>query len=100
MISPEEIPVDRIADVIAGKYPYKAIEIWKRNAEHLINVKNPDFYHYAVMYLMKIRDTSMKTGKTAEFSEYILHLKIEHARKRRFIQELEVVEGRKILDDL
>ncbi len=100
MISPEEIPVDRIADVIAGKYPDEAIEIWKRNAEHLINIKNPDFYHYAVMYLMKIRDTSMKNGKTAEFSEYILHLKTEHARKRRFIQELAVVEGRKILDDL
>jgi len=96
----EEIPVDRIADVIAEKYPEKAVEIWKKNAERLIEVKNPDFYHYAVMYLMKIRDTAIKTGKTTEFSDYVLRLKKEHVKKRRFIQELAVLEGRKILDDL
>lgn len=98
--STEENPVDRIADVIAEKYPDKAVEIWKKIAERIIDVKNPDFYHYAVIYLMKIRDTAIKTGKTAEFSEYILHLKTEHARKRRFIQELAILEGRKILDEL
>ena len=94
-IRSEASPVDRIADVVVVQYPCKAIEIWKQFAEKIIDMKNPDFYQHAVMYLIKIRDTSLKIGKSTEFSDYILHLKKEHARKRRFIQELGVVERRK-----
>ena len=91
---------DRIADVIVEKYPDKAIEIWKTHAETLIETKNPDFYQYAVMFLIKVRNTSIKADKSDEFSEYILRLKTEHSRKRRFIQELAILEGRKIIDDM
>jgi uncharacterized Zn finger protein len=92
-------PDDRVADVIAEKYPEKSVEIWKDLAETIIDMKRPDFYQYAVMYLMKARDRSVTTGKSAEFYEYVLHLKTEHARKRRFIQELAVLDTRKILDN-
>ena len=57
-------------------------------------------YHFAVQYLMKIQDISVKTGKTPEFSEYLHNIKTEHARKKRFIQELSVLEGRTILEDM
>ncbi|PWR76338.1 SWIM zinc finger domain-containing protein [Methanospirillum stamsii] len=93
-------PDDRIADVLAEKYPENAIDIWKKQATQIINMKVPDHYHFAVQYLMKIRDISVKTGKTAEFSEYLQNIKTEHARKKRFIQELSVLEGRTILEDI
>jgi len=93
-------PDDRIADIIVGKYPENAIAIWKKQAEIIIKMKNPDLYHFAVMSLIKVRDASIQTGKSAEFSAYILDLKSEHARKRRFIQELAALEGKKLIDDI
>lgn len=100
IIGPGQDPDDRVADVIAIKYPEKAIDIWKTLAEKIIEMKNPERYHDAVMILIKVRDVSTKIGKSVEFSEYILHLKTEQLRKRRFIQELAILEGRTIIDDM
>lgn len=91
---------DRIADAIVKKNPEKAIMIWKQLAETLINLKNPDLYVVAVSFLMKGKAASQKSGRSAEFDEYIVHLKTEHAKKRRFIQDLEVLEGKRIIDDI
>ncbi|MBN1167186.1 MAG: hypothetical protein JXA44_08680 [Methanospirillaceae archaeon] len=93
-------PDDRVADVIAIKYPDKAIEIWKMLTQKIIGMKNPDRYHDAVMILVKVRGASTKIEQKGEFSEYMLHLKTQHAKKRKLIQELAILEGRTILDDM
>lgn len=98
--SPEDCLDDRIADVILEKYPEKAILIWKQLAETVINLKKPGLYQVAVRFLLKGKDASQKIGKSGEFDEYILHLKTEHAKKRRFIQDMAVLEGKRIIDDL
>jgi len=98
--NPRDCLDDRIADAIVKKNPEQAIMIWKQLAETLINLKNPGLYVVAVSFLMKGKAASQKSGKSAEFEEYILHLKTEHAKKRRFIQDLAVLEGKRIIDDM
>ena len=90
-------PDDKVADFVAEKFPERALDIWKRKAERLVAEARPKSYESAVGYLKKIRGLMRKIGKEEEWGLYIAQVRNGHARKKRFLEMLDVFEGKKIL---
>lgn len=66
---------------------------WRSAAE-----SRPKSYETAVYYLRKIEALMKDLGREAEWEQYIAGIRSANARKRRFLEMLDVLEGKKILD--
>ncbi len=86
---------DRVAEAIADAYPERAIAIWRKKAERLIAEARPQSYEESAHYLRKMRSRM----ETREWEEYLGDLRRKHARKRRFLEALDRVEDRRIIED-
>lgn len=94
----EENIDSKVADAIMYKYPERSIEIWKKIAENYIALKNPKWYLTAAQFLRKVQKTMKSNGKDTEWKRYLETLRAEHARKRRFIEILDSMTGKPIID--
>jgi len=88
----------KVADAVVTKYPERSLEIWKRIAENFIALKKPKWYSTASKFLRKIEETMKRNGMDDEWQSYIAKLKEEHARKRRFIEILDSMTGKPIIE--
>ncbi len=86
---------DRVADAVVDAYPERAIAIWKKKAERLIAETRPQSYEESLRYLRKLRSHMETRG----WEEYRGELRRKHARKRRFLEVLDRVEDRRIIED-
>ncbi len=91
-------PHDKVADCIAAKYPDRALAIWMDMAERSAAESRPKSYEAAVHYLRKVKALMTDLGRKAEWGQYIAGIRNVNARKRRFLEMLDVLEGKKILD--
>jgi uncharacterized Zn finger protein len=88
---------DAIANAVSEHAPERSIAIWKKQVENLINQVKPSAYESAANYLHKIRKTLLARQKEKEWDNYRKDLRESHIRKRRFIEILDGINGRKIL---
>lgn len=89
---------DIVAESLKEKYPEHSLEIWKHAAErHIAEVKTSD-YRSAAQYLTKIAQVMNRQGKKKAWEKYLADLKQTHARKKRLIEILDGVSGKRILD--
>jgi len=89
---------DTIAEALKQKYPKQSLEIWKRIAEsHIAQVK-PSAYRSAATYLRKIRQLLKNQGKEKKWLEYLSELRQTHLRKKRLIEILDRLSGKRIID--
>ncbi len=88
----------RIADAVADTHPDRAIAIYKRQAEAHIARTSPSAYQEARRPLKKLRDLCTKQKRQPEWSAYSDGLRTANARKRRFIEVLDGLAGKPILD--
>jgi uncharacterized Zn finger protein len=86
---------DRVADAVVDAYPERANAIWKKKAERLIAETRPQSYEESLRYLRKLRSHMETRG----WEEYRGELRRKHARKRRFLEVLDRVEDRRIIED-
>ena len=89
---------DEIAKAIVSKYPERAVEIWKRIAEGLIALTKPKAYEEAASHLRKAQRVIKELDKEKEWQEYLSALRKANERKRRFIEILDGLQGRRIID--
>jgi len=90
------IPYDEVANAVAGKFPERALAIWKGNAERFAAEGRPKSYESSIGYLRKIRGLMKKQGNEDEWGRYIAGIRAAHARKRKFLDMLDIFEGGKI----
>lgn len=88
----------KVADAIVTKYPERSIEIWKMIAENFIALKKPKWYSTASQFLRKVEKTMKLNGMDDEWKSYIVKLKEEHSKKRRFIEILDSMTGKPIIE--
>jgi uncharacterized Zn finger protein len=88
----------RVAQAVVNEYPDRAIAIWKKLAENLIAQTKPRAYEEAASYLRKIRQTFNKLHKEKDWQIYRNGLRQNNIRKIRFIEILDSLDGRKIID--
>jgi len=89
---------DEVARAVADRYPDRAIEIWKKMAENLIAEVKPKAYEEAAVYLGKIQRVLKKRKKDKEWQKYILEIRHEHFRKRKLLEILDGLNGKRIMD--
>jgi uncharacterized Zn finger protein len=90
-------PDDKVADAVAEQFPDHALDIWREKAERLAEEARPKSYEASVGYLKKIRALMKNQGRDDAWEEYLATMRGVHARKKRFLEMLIVLEGEKIL---
>jgi uncharacterized Zn finger protein len=89
---------DRIAEAIVQRYPERALDIWKKLAESCIVQTQTRAYEQASTYLRKLRDLLQQQGRASEWQRYVAELRQVNGRKRRLLEVLDDLEGRRIID--
>ena len=89
---------DKIAGAVVDLYPDRAIAIWKNLAEKQIALTKPKAYEAAAIYLRKVYSLLKKLKREGEWKDYLLKLRQANARKTKFIEILNRVEGRRIVE--
>jgi uncharacterized Zn finger protein len=94
---PRYCPHDKVADFVAEQFPDRALAIWMASAERLAAEGRPKSYEASISYLKKIRALMKKQGRDEMWAEYLAHIRDGNARKKRFLEMLDVMGGNKIL---
>ena len=89
---------DKVAAFIVDTYPDRAIAIWKQIAEAQIAQTSPRAYEVAAGYLRKVHRTLKQVGREKEWLPYLEQLRQAHARKRRLLEILDRLHGKRIID--
>lgn len=89
---------DRIAEAVVARYPERAVAIWKQLAESQIALTKPKAYDSAADYLRKVGRVLKQQGKEQDWHGYLTTLRLAHERKRRLVEVLDVLAGRRIVD--
>jgi len=89
---------DTIATAVQAHAPDRAVAIWQNKAERLIAQVKPSAYQEAVQFLRKAGEVMSKQNKQAQWDQYLRSLREAHARKRRLIEILDVLEGKPIIN--
>ncbi|MDF0676785.1 MAG: SWIM zinc finger family protein [Nitrospira sp.] len=89
---------DRIAEAVVARYPERAVVIWKQLAEEQIALTKPKAYEAAADYLRKVGRVLKQQGKEQDWQGYLTALRRVHERKRRLVETLDILSGRRIVD--
>jgi len=89
---------EKVADAIAETHPEHALAIWKNSAEAHIARTNTSAYQTAAGYLLKVHQLLKKAGREKEWQAYLAELRQAHARKRRLLEILDNLTGKRIID--
>jgi uncharacterized Zn finger protein len=87
-----------VAQAVIDEYQERAIAIWKKMAENLIAQTKPRAYEEAASYLRKISQTFNKLNKEKDWQTYRNGFRQTNIRKIRFIEILDSLDGRRIID--
>jgi uncharacterized Zn finger protein len=89
---------DRIAEAVVETYPERAVAIWKQLAEGQIALTKPKAYEAAADYLRKVGRVLKQQGKGQDWQGYLAALRQANERKRRFVDVLDILAGRRIVN--
>jgi uncharacterized Zn finger protein len=89
---------ERVAKAVVDEFPERSIAIWKKLAENLIAQTKPSAYEVAASLLRKISQTYKKLNQEKEWQTYRNGLGQSNIRKIRFIEILDSLDGRRIID--
>ncbi len=87
-----------VAQAIKEKYPDRAIEIWKEQAESAISRVEVSGYQEAGTYLREVRDTLKRFNREKEWEAYLNELRDQNKRRPRCLEVLNGLAGKRIID--
>lgn len=88
---------DEIATAVQTHAPDRAVAIWQTKAERLIAQVQPNAYREAATYLRKAGAVKAQRGEKEQWDAYLRDLRQTHARKRRLMEILDVLDGTPIV---
>ena len=89
---------DKIAEAVKNHYPDRALEIWKGIAENEIAQTKVKAYQEASQYLKKIQRLLIQSKREKDWLDYVAQLRQANARKPRFLEILDSLAGKRIVD--
>ena len=89
---------DKVARAIADTHPERTVAIWKQMAEDSIAQTHKSAYQTAGTYLRQVHRLLKHMGKEKEWQAYVAELRRTNARKRRFLEVLDNLSGKRIID--
>ncbi|HTU23538.1 MAG TPA: hypothetical protein VMG10_36215 [Gemmataceae bacterium] len=87
-----------VADAVAATHPDRAIALYQQIIEGHVARTSPSAYEAARPYLRKLRDLLQRRKRQAEWSRYLAQLRDANHRKRRFLEVLDRLDNRRIVD--
>lgn len=78
----------RVARAVEASHPRRAMEIYLAELDRLIERKKPELYAQAAA-LLKTVGRLMGTRRRSQWLRIVERIRLEHARKRRSMKELE-----------
>ena len=91
-------PSLEVAQAIKEKYPDRAIEIWKEQAESAISRVEVSGYREASTFLREVRDTLKRLNREKEWEAYLTELRNQNKRRPRCLEVLDGLAGKRIID--
>jgi uncharacterized Zn finger protein len=87
-----------VAEAVKETHPETAVTIWKEVVAGFIAQTQPAAYQKAKPYLKKMRALYKRIDETQEWEDYISDLRKRYKRKRRLMEVLDSLEGRRIIE--
>ena len=78
----------RVAQSASETHPHAAVDIYRQQAESLIEARGRDNYHRACTYLAKARDLCQQLSREPAWTDYIAELRERHRRLPALKEEL------------
>ncbi len=91
---------DRAAAAIAGTHPEQALAIYREALEGQLPHASPSAYDAAGAYLRKMRPIYETLNRKSEWSALIASIRESYRNRPRFMEVLDRVEGRTILQSV
>ena len=88
----------KVARAVANTHPERAAAIWKQMAEDSIAQANKSAYQTAGAFLRQVHRLLKQMGKEKEWQAYVAGLRQANARKRRFLEVLDNLSGKRIIE--
>ncbi len=88
----------RVADAVAETHPDRAADMYREIIAAFVAQTSPSAYEQALPYLRKLRALLGRLGRGAEWDRYLAGLRETERRKRRFMEVLDRIESRPIVD--
>jgi len=88
----------QVADALAQSRPEIALDIWRGIAEQLIAQVKPKAYVEAAAYLKKMKQLYSRNRRTEEWNAFLQELRKRHKAKRRLMEILDTLSGKKLVD--
>ena len=93
-----DIRAQHVAEAVQKTHPEAALKIWRSMTEaHIAQVK-PASYAAAAGCLRKMKKVHEELGSLAAWHAYIAELRVQHKPKRRLLEVLASLEGKRIID--
>lgn len=86
---------EEVAEAVRESHLDAAVDIWRALTECLIVLTKPGAYREAAPHLRNIRKVREEQGRTKEWLGYIEDLRSRHRRKRKLMEVLDAVEGKR-----
>lgn len=87
-----------VAEAVTVSHPQVALDIWRAIVDSLIGQVKPKAYEEAAGYLRRICNIYQGNNRTSEWQSLLSELRKEHKAKRRLMEILDSLSGKKIID--
>ena len=87
-----------VAEAVSETHPQTALDIWRAIAESLIGQVKPKAYEEAAIYLRRMCKVYQETRRASDWQNLLGELRREHKAKRRLMEVLDGLSGKKITD--
>jgi uncharacterized Zn finger protein len=87
-----------VAEAVAETHPQTSLDIWRAIAESLIGQVKPKAYEEAAIYLRRMCKVYQETRRASDWQNLLFELRREHKAKRRLMEVLDGLSGKKITD--
>jgi hypothetical protein len=81
-----------VAKAVEESHPRDALELYRRQAERLIDGRNRGYYRDACQYLVKVRDLYDALDEYDRWEQYLAGLRAQHVRLRALKEEMIAAE--------
>ncbi len=88
---------DRVAEAVSESHPERALEIYHRNIQLLLPQADQSSYSEIGSYLRKMKPIYKKLKREEDWQALVDGLRIEYRRRPRFVETLDTLSGKSIL---
>jgi uncharacterized Zn finger protein len=87
-----------VAEAVTEAYPERAAELYQQLIEDYVAQTNTSAYEAAAPHLRKLRDLLQRLSRPDDWTAFVQQLRASNRRKRRFLEVLDRLDCRRIVD--